>query len=69
MSERMETINIESLIPFKNHPFKNRNGMEQAELIDSIRSGGLPEPLLVVPFRNVNMRSSAVTGELPPAGN
>ena len=44
MSERMKTINIESLIPFKNHPFKNRNGMEQAELIDSIRSGKETRP-------------------------
>ena len=38
------------LIPFENYPFLERNGIEQAELLDSIKTKGLLEPLSVRPF-------------------
>lgn len=50
MKEKIENINIDLLIPFENHPFKERNGMEQEELTDSIKANGLLEPLIVRPF-------------------
>lgn len=50
MKEKIENINIDLLIPFENHPFKERNGIEQTELLDSIKKNGLLEPLIVRPF-------------------
>lgn len=50
MKEKIENINIDLLIPFENHPFHDRNGMEQEELTDSIKANGLLEPLIVRPF-------------------
>lgn len=50
MKEKIENININLLIPFENHPFKERNGIEQTELLESIKTNGLFEPLIVRPF-------------------
>ena len=50
MKEKIENINIDLLIPFENHPFKERNGIEQTELLESIKTNGLLEPLIVRPF-------------------
>lgn len=50
MKEKIENINIDLLIPFENHPFKERNGSEQTELLESIKTNGLLEPLIVRPF-------------------
>lgn len=50
MKEKIENININLLIPFVNHPFHDRNGMEQEELTNSIKTNGLLEPLIVRPF-------------------
>ncbi|MBS5733282.1 MAG: ParB/RepB/Spo0J family partition protein [Clostridiales bacterium] len=50
MKEKIENINIDLLIPFENHPFHDRNGMEQTELLQSIKTNGLLEPLIIRPF-------------------
>lgn len=50
MKEKIENINIDLLIPFENHPFHERNGTEQTELLESIKTNGLLEPLIVRPF-------------------
>lgn len=50
MTERIEKIKIDSLIPFENHPFKERTGEEQAELVESIRTTGMLVPVIVRPF-------------------
>lgn len=50
MIDTVQNINIDLLIPFENHPFKERNGAEQEELADSIKSNGLLEPIIVRPF-------------------
>ncbi|MBD9047430.1 MAG: ParB/RepB/Spo0J family partition protein [Ruminococcus sp.] len=43
-------ININLLIPFENHPFKKRDGIEQRELAESIAQNGLLEPITVRSF-------------------
>ncbi len=37
----IQIIDIEFLIPFENHPFKKRSGIEQQELTESIRAYGI----------------------------
>ena len=45
-----KTIDINLLVPFENHPFKERSGIEQQELTQSIKENGLLEPIIVRPF-------------------
>ena len=45
-----KNININLLIPFENHPFKKRDGIEQSELVESIAQNGLLEPITVRSF-------------------
>lgn len=40
-----KNININLLIPFENHLFKKRDGIEQSELVESIAQNGLLEPI------------------------
>lgn len=46
----IKNININLLIPFENHPFKKRDGIEQRELVESIAQNGLLEPITVRSF-------------------
>lgn len=50
MQETIKNINIDLLIPFENHPFKIRNGIEKEELAESIKENGLLEPIIVRSF-------------------
>lgn len=50
MQETIKNINIDLLIPFENHPFKKRNGIENEELTESVKENGLLEPIIVRPF-------------------
>lgn len=50
MKEKIENIQIDLLIPFENHPFQERNGIEQTELLESIKTNRLLTPLIVRPF-------------------
>jgi ParB family chromosome partitioning protein len=45
-----KNININLFIPFENHPFKKRVGIEQSELVESIAQNGLLEPITVRSF-------------------
>lgn len=45
-----KNININLLIPFENHPFSKRDGIEQRELVESIAQNGLLEPITVRSF-------------------
>ena len=47
MTDRIEKININTLISFENHPFKARTGEEQTELMESIRANGMLVPIIV----------------------
>ncbi len=46
----IKNISVDLLIPFENHPFKKRSGIEQQELTESIKENGLLEPVIVRPF-------------------
>lgn len=50
MQENVKNINIDLLIPFENHPFKKRDGIENEELKESVKENGLLEPIIVRPF-------------------
>lgn len=50
MQETIKNINIDLLIPFENHPFKKRNGIENEELKESVKENGLLQPIIVCPF-------------------
>ncbi len=47
--ETIEYVNTELLVPFKEHPFKLRNGEEKEQLLESIKLQGTIEPLIVRP--------------------
>lgn len=47
MTDKIEKIKINELIPFEDHPFKTRTGDEQAELVESIRANGTLVPIIV----------------------
>ena len=68
MQETIKNINIDLLIPFENHPFKKRDGIENEELTESVKENGLLQPIIVL-FPPVLSRLSAVTGELRLARN
>lgn len=50
MQETIKNINIDLLIPFENHPFKKRDGIENEELTESVKENGLLEPIIVRSF-------------------
>ena len=45
-----KTVDINLLVPFEYHPFKERSGIEQQELTESIKENGLLESIIVRPF-------------------
>ena len=48
--EAIEYLDLKSLVPFRNHPFKLRNGEEKEQLLKSIKTQGTIEPLIVRPL-------------------
>lgn len=48
--ETIECLDLKSLVPFRNHPFKSRDGAEKEQLLQSIKSQGAIEPLIVRPL-------------------
>lgn len=47
--EIIEYVNTGNLIPFKNHPFKLKDGEEKEQLLESVKAQGTIEPLIVRP--------------------
>ena len=45
--ETIEYLDLKSLVPFQNHPFKLRDGEEKEQLLKSIKAQGTIEPLIV----------------------
>ena len=45
-----KTVDIDLLVPFENHPFKERSGIEQQELTESIKENGLLEAIIVLDY-------------------
>lgn len=50
MNETIKSVNIQDLLPFKDHPFKLRDGEEREELMTSIKANKIIEPLIVRPI-------------------
>ena len=50
MNETIKSVNIQDLLPFKDHPFKIRDGEEREELMTSIKANKIIEPLIVRPI-------------------
>lgn len=50
MNDIIKNIDITSLTPFEDHPFKLRDGEELEELMTSIKKNKIIEPLIVRPF-------------------
>ncbi len=48
--ETIEYLDLKSLVPFQNHPFKLRDGEEKEQLLQSIKMQGAIEPLIVRPL-------------------
>ena len=48
--ETIEYLDLKHLVPFRNHPFKLRDGEEKEQLLQSIRTQGAIEPLIVRPL-------------------
>ncbi|MFR5069049.1 MAG: ParB N-terminal domain-containing protein [Eubacteriales bacterium] len=46
----MEYLDLKTLVPFQNHPFKLRDGEEKEQLLQSIKTQGAIEPLIVRPL-------------------
>lgn len=49
-NETIEYLDLKSLVTFQNHPFKLRDGEEKEQLLQSIRTQGAIEPLIVRPL-------------------
>ena len=47
--EKIEYVSVNNLVPFKDHPFKMRDGEEKEQLLASIKEQGAIEPLIVRP--------------------
>lgn len=48
--EAIEYLDLKSLVPFQNHPFKLRDGEEKEQLLQSIKTQDAIEPLIVRPL-------------------
>lgn len=48
--ETIEYLDIQSLVPFQNHPFKLRDGEEKERLMKSIQTQDAIEPSIVRPL-------------------
>ena len=48
--ETIEYLDLKHLLPFRNHPFKLRDGEEKEQLLQSIKTQGAIEPLIVRPL-------------------
>ena len=48
--ETIEYLDLKHLVPFRNHPFKLRDGEEKEQLLKSIKAQGTIEPLIVRPL-------------------
>lgn len=48
--ETIEYLDLKHLVPFRNHPFKLRDGEEREQLLQSIKTQDAIEPLIVRPL-------------------
>lgn len=48
-------LNVKTLIPYKNHPFKMYSGKRLEDMIESIKENGVMNPIIVVPEKDKYM--------------
>ena len=60
--KELKHININKLHPFDGHPFKVRDDEEMNNLIESIQTQGIAEPLLVRPLENTANEYEVISG-------
>ena len=56
-ASKEETIPIDKLHPFSNHPFHIRRDLEFSELVNSISESGIITPIIVRPKVGVGYKS------------
>ena len=59
---KVTNIQINKLHPFEGHPFKVRDNEEMNQLVESIQTQGIAEPLLVRPLENTVDEFEVVSG-------
>ena len=47
IEQRIEQLEIDTLVPFSNHPFKLYEGQRFTDMVESIRSNGIHVPIIV----------------------
>ena len=60
--KELKHININKLHPFEGHPFKVRDNEEMNQLVESIQTQGIAEPLLVRPMENTADEYEVISG-------
>lgn len=60
--KELKYININNLHPFDGHPFKVRDDEEMNNLIESIQTQGIAEPLIVRPLENTTDEYEVISG-------
>ena len=60
--KELKNININKLHPFDGHPFKVRDDEEMNNLIESIQTQGIAEPLIVRPLENTTGEYEVISG-------
>ena len=59
---KVTNIQINKLHPFEGHPFKVRDNEEMNQLVESIQTQGIAEPLLVRPLENTVDEYEVISG-------
>ena len=54
--ERVQAVTLDSICPFRGHPFKVREDADMEALKESIRTSGVITPAVVRPCRREAMR-------------
>ena len=58
-----QLLNIDSLVPFSNHPFETYKGQRLADMIESVRINGVIIPIVVRPIKNNKYDKVGYLGE------
>jgi ParB family chromosome partitioning protein len=62
LDKQVETIKLDQLVPFKNHPFKLYEGKRLDDMIESIKKYGVLVPLVIRPIENSNGKYEILSG-------
>jgi ParB family chromosome partitioning protein len=60
--EILESIAPDKLVPFEGHPFKLYEGERFTKMVESVRTGGIIEPVIVRPLKKENGKYEILSG-------